>query len=446
MERLDRGLQEGKKGVGGKGMKTAVLLCAGNAHRMRPYYDIPKPLLKVAGREILGRTILLLKRQGIENFIFVVNPNNKDRIESFIRTLCINYRLVVNEHPEKENGYSLILAQELIEDDKFIVVMGDHIYSEDFVRKAVKGKGLIVDDLALYTDKEEATKVLCREGRVEDIGKRIERYNAYDTGFFVLSRDVFEAAQRVAQRSSKVTMSDIVKEAKLECTLVSGEFWTDVDTPEDLERARKSLVRASVKGVGDGFVSRHFNRKISLWLSEKLVDKITPYQATFLVFLVGILSAFIASFNPALGGLLYQLSSILDGIDGEIARASLRTSKFGGWLDSVLDRYVDFFFLSALALYLKPSVSFLPWVLFALFGTLMVSYTTERFRGAYCEDAYEVLKPLRYLLGKRDERIFLIMIFCLLGWIKALFVVLALVTNLRVALTILLVWKEKGRE
>ena len=123
----------------------------------------------------------------------------------------------------------------------------------------------------------------------------------------------------------------------------------------------------------------------------------------------------------------------------------MRTTKFGGYLDSVLDRYVDFFFLSALALWLGPSQAFLPWVLFALFGTLMVSYSTERYRGAYCEDAYKVIRPLRYLLGKRDERIFMIMIFCLLGWIKALFVLLAFLTNLRVILTLYLVWRERGK-
>jgi len=213
---------------------------------------------------------------------------------------------------------------------------------------------------------------------------------------------------------------------------------------EHLEKAKKTLVRASVKGVGDGLVSRLINRKVSLWFSERLVDKITPNQATWLTFGLGIISALIALFSPALGGIVYQLSSMLDGIDGEIARASMRTTKFGGYLDSVLDRYVDFFFLSALALWLKPSSDFLPWVLLALFGTLMVSYSTERFRGAYCEDAYGVIEELRWLLGKRDERVFLIMLFCIFGWIKALFVLLAVITNLRVALTVYLIWKKKG--
>ncbi len=426
-------------------MDTAVILCAGLARRMQGFPEhLPKQLIRVAGREILYRTIKLLKERGIDNFIFVVNESNREPIEEFVKKLGISYTLVLNREPERENGYSLYLAKNYVK-GRFVLTMGDHLYSEDFVEKALEGEGLIVDELALYTDREEATKVLCREGRVEDIGKGIEEFNGYDTGFFILDESVFRTTERLVEEEERVTLSEIVKSAKLRCTFVSGEFWTDVDTPEDVERARRELIRASVKGVGDGFVSRHLNRKFSLWLSEKLIEKITPNQATWFTFLVGIFSSIVALLSPALGGILYQLSSMMDGIDGEIARASMRTTKFGGYLDSVLDRYVDFLFLSALALWLKPTTAFLPWVLLALFGTLMVSYSTERYRGAYCEDAYRVIKSLRFLLGKRDERVFLIMLFCLFGWIKALFVFLALLTNLRVILTLYLVWRERGK-
>ncbi|MDQ7038892.1 MAG: bifunctional L-myo-inositol-1-phosphate cytidylyltransferase/CDP-L-myo-inositol myo-inositolphosphotransferase [Aquificota bacterium] len=424
-------------------MRTAVILCAGRGSRMNA--SIPKPLVRVAGREILSRTIELLRRHRIERFVIVVNPENKDRIEDLLRREGADYTLVVNERPERENGYSLYLAREHVTDREFVLTMGDHVYSEDFIARALKGKGLIVDDLALYVDRTEATRVLCGKGRVKDIGKGIEKFNGYDTGFFILTRSVFKVAEKLVSEREKVTVSDIVKAGRIRCTFVSGEFWTDVDTREDLERARKELVRASVKGVGDGVVSRLINRKVSLWISERVVDRITPMQATWATFITGLVSALIALFSPQMGGLIYQVSSMLDGVDGEIARASLRTTRFGGWIDSILDRVVDFAFLSALALWLGPGAGFLPWIFLALFGTLMVSYTTERFRGSYCEDAYEAVRPLRYLVGKRDERVFLVMVFCLLGWIEALFIVLALITNLRVILTVYLVWSHKGK-
>ena len=217
-------------------------------------------------------------------------------------------------------------------------------------------------------------------------------------------------------------------------------FWIDIDTKDDLKRANFLIVKNSVKVVGDGIVSRHFNRKISTRISAFLVNKLTPNQMTAISFLVGIASALVAFIDIRLGGLIYQLSSILDGCDGEIARASLKTSKLGGYIDSMLDRFVDFIFLAVLAI--THPITLIP-ALFAIFGSVMVSYSTEKYRADFHENVYAKIPKMRYLLGKRDERIFIIMIFCLLGLVYEMFVIIALLTNIRVMLTMHIVSKAK---
>ncbi|WP_461831553.1 bifunctional L-myo-inositol-1-phosphate cytidylyltransferase/CDP-L-myo-inositol myo-inositolphosphotransferase [Aquifex sp.] len=400
--------------------------------------------MKVAGRELLYRIIKQLQEEGVENFVIVINQRFKEKVENFLKENNFTAKVIPNPHPEKENGYSLYLAKDEVK-GRFAVVMSDHVYEKEFIKKALKGEGLIVDKMGLYIDREEATKVRCKDGKIEDIGKDLREYDGFDTGFFILNDEIFKKAEELINKSDKLTMSELAKHAGIPCTDVSGYFWMDIDTPEDIEKARKLIVKTALKGAGDGFISRNLNRKISKRISPYLVEKFTPNQVTLYTFLLGLFSAFVACFSPALGGILLQISSVLDGLDGEIARARMQTTKFGAWLDSLLDRYVDFAFLTALTFHMKPSWSFMLWVFLALFGTLMVSYSTERYKGAYCEDAYVVIKELRYLLGKRDERIFLIMIFTLLGWLKALFVILALITNIRVLLTIYLVWKKRGK-
>ena len=442
---MDGSIQENKERTGK--LKTAIILCAGKANRMRSFPEnLPKQLIKVGGRQILERTLILLKNQGIERFIIVVNEENSAPIEEKLTGMGIDYHLILNKEPERENGYSLFLATESLEDEGFILTMGDHLYSEDFIAQAVRKKGLVLDRLGLFIDRNEATKVLCKEGKVSEIGKDLDRFDGFDTGFFILSKDIHKTAERLVAEKEKVTLSEIVRDASIPCSEVSGEFWTDVDTPEDIVRARKGILLSSVKGDGDGWISRNLNRKVSLWVSEKLIEKVSPFQATFGVFIIGVLSALTALFNPPLGGILYQISSMLDGVDGEIARAGLRTSRLGGWLDSVLDRVVDFLFLSALALWINPQKGMLLWILLAVFGSLMVSYTTERYRGAFGEDAHKAIRELRYIPGKRDERIFFIMIMSIIGWIELMFIVLAIITNLRVLLTTLLIWfrHQKG--
>lgn len=421
--------------------KTAVILCAGYGTRMGGKV---KPLMKVGGREIIYRTIKLLRDNGVERFIVIVNRENRKPIEEFLKSLNIEYEVVVNPNPERGNGYTFYLAKDRI-NGRFVLVMGDHVYGEDFVKEALKGEGLICDRNPRFVDLDEATKVIVENGRAKRVGKKLERFCCVDTGFFVLTPEIFGVAKNIVESKEVVSLSEIMEKARVKVTFVDGLFWMDVDTEEELRKANRFVVRCSYKGKGDGFVSRYLNRRISLRISEILVNRITPNQATIISFLVGILSSLLNFVSIPLAGVIYQISSILDGIDGEIARASLRTSNFGGWLDSVLDRYVDFLFLLTLSFVSK--LNDLEWVVacFAIFGSLMVSYTTERYRGAFFRDFYQDF-DFKFP-GKRDERIFLIFLFCLFSFlgkfvIVYLLILIALVTNLRVLATILVVCRR----
>ncbi len=418
----------------------AVVLAAGLGTRMGA--RIPKPLLKVGGREILYRNLKILSELGVDEFVVVVSKGGK-LIEEFLKRHGFKYKIVKNRYPERGNGYSFYLAKDHV-DGKFILIMGDHVYEREFLEKAVKGNGLICDRNPKYVDVDEATKVICRNGRVVRLGKDLKKFDCVDTGFFVLTPEVFKYAEELVNSKQEVTLSEIMERAGIPVTEVSGYFWMDIDTPEELRRANKLLLRLSVKGTGDGLVSRYINRKISVRISELLVDKISPNKATILSFLIGILSAVIVFFNFRIAGVVYQISSILDGIDGEIARAAMKTSRFGGWLDSVLDRYVDFLFLLFLAL--VSDLNRIGWAIacIAIFGTLMVSYTTERYKGAFFSDFYKDFKF--WFPGKRDERIFLIMVMCLLGLKFWIFAVLAVLTNARVLATIYVVSRGKAGE
>jgi CDP-diacylglycerol--glycerol-3-phosphate 3-phosphatidyltransferase len=74
---------------------------------------------------------------------------------------------------------------------------------------------------------------------------------------------------------------------------------------------------------------------------------------------------------------LYALAGVLDVMDGRLARATGQQTKAGGFLDSVADRWGELFVFSGFAWFLHES----PWlgaVMFALAGSIMVSYTRAR--------------------------------------------------------------------
>jgi CDP-L-myo-inositol myo-inositolphosphotransferase len=106
----------------------------------------------------------------------------------------------------------------------------------------------------------------------------------------------------------------------------------------------------------DGPVSRWINRPISRRISALLLNwpGIRPLHATICCALLGIamFAAFIFGGERGLilGGILFQVASLLDGVDGEIARVTFRTSERGAALDSAIDMAMNLLFVLGLTI------------------------------------------------------------------------------------------------
>lgn len=82
------------------------------------------------------------------------------------------------------------------------------------------------------------------------------------------------------------------------------------------------------------------------------------------------------------GGIFLFLCGIFDTFDGEIARRKNMISKLGGFLDSTVDRVNEFIIYFGLYFYYYNRVSFVQfWIVVAIFGSMMVSYTRARAEG-----------------------------------------------------------------
>jgi CDP-L-myo-inositol myo-inositolphosphotransferase len=114
--------------------------------------------------------------------------------------------------------------------------------------------------------------------------------------------------------------------------------------------ASRQIVASTGKS-GDGIVSRYVNRPISRAITRVLLrfPGIRPHHATAAAGAIGILMA--ASLlvggkaGLLLGAILFQLASIVDGVDGEIARATFRSSSAGAMWDSLTDAATNISFI-----------------------------------------------------------------------------------------------------
>jgi CDP-diacylglycerol--glycerol-3-phosphate 3-phosphatidyltransferase len=75
------------------------------------------------------------------------------------------------------------------------------------------------------------------------------------------------------------------------------------------------------------------------------------------------------------GGWALALSGVCDILDGRVARATAKTSAYGAFIDSVLDRFIELFVFMGLAAYLGRSAAGALIVATALGGSFLVSYT-----------------------------------------------------------------------
>ncbi|HEY1605563.1 MAG TPA: CDP-alcohol phosphatidyltransferase family protein [Allosphingosinicella sp.] len=111
---------------------------------------------------------------------------------------------------------------------------------------------------------------------------------------------------------------------------------------DDRDAAERWLLRRTSK-PGDGIVSRRINRPISQTISRYLlrIDGIRPWHMTVVtaLFAMAMIVALVSSGYGALiaAGLLFHAASVIDGVDGEIARASYRSSAAGATLDTSVD-------------------------------------------------------------------------------------------------------------
>ena len=196
---------------------------------------------------------------------------------------------------------------------------------------------------------------------------------------------------------------------------VTGKLWKDIDTPEDLVKARKlywEILRRELIKPGDGLVSRYINRPISTRISLMIYKKniqVNPAAVTLLSAILCFISAYLISQGVLVwGGLLAQLASILDGVDGEFAKLFERDSAWGGFIDSLVDRLSDVSLIAGLTLSSQGLEYFTLLAVLASANTVLVSYVTSGLTKMEVD-----VSELRKIPATRDARIFAIMIACL---------------------------------
>lgn len=140
------------------------------------------------------------------------------------------------------------------------------------------------------------------------------------------------------------------------------------------------------------------------------------------------------------GGILIMAAALFDALDGTLARMMGRTSRFGAFLDSTLDRFSEAIIFLGLFVYFSGRDKNLELILIyaTVVGSLMVSYARARAEG--------IGVPLKEGLFTRFERVLLLVVGLVSNQLTIVLWLLAIFSNLTAIQRMYLVWRITGGE
>ncbi|MFH1831012.1 MAG: CDP-alcohol phosphatidyltransferase family protein [Pseudomonadota bacterium] len=280
--------------------------------------------LRVAGVPLIVRSIMTLASAGIDGCTLLIAASQRHKIESFL---------------ERYNDKRLPLIQIISYDEPYRVSPAIVRNIADTTTKRMLlinanflfEKSMVSEMRSMPIEDDEV--VLCEEGA--------HRCPVIDTSQGVWKK--LESFTKEKPRSIESCLGHLTEVATTRVAKLPAESNTFLlKSIRDRAVAEKSLAEA-IRHRAPGPIAVHINKRISLPVSLFLSKLwISPNSITAFNIVIGLFSGvFVADGHRyeviLFGAVLFQIASIVDGCDGEVAKLTFRYTKFGQYADSLSD-------------------------------------------------------------------------------------------------------------
>jgi CDP-diacylglycerol--glycerol-3-phosphate 3-phosphatidyltransferase len=184
-------------------------------------------------------------------------------------------------------------------------------------------------------------------------------------------------------------------------------------------------------------LGHELDRPLSWLIKNTVLERVHPTALTLIGLLVNLIAAaaIVAGYWKS-AALLILVAGFFDMLDGATARTLRKTSHFGGFIDSVIDRYSDMSLLIALIIFyaLQGKIFMVSLCSIASLGTVLIPYTRAK--------AEALIPECKVGLMERAERILLLAAGTFFNSMEIIMWLMALFTHLTVFHRIYYTWKE----
>jgi len=231
----------------------AIIPVAGEGTRLRPHtHTIPKPLLRVAGKPILGHILDDIVELGIDEIVVIVGYRG-GRIIDYVRN---NYQLKAEFVEQDERlglGHAIFLTRDYVGDEPILILLGDTIFKGDFKKMIEPGKNYI--GVKRVANPQFFGVVEVRDSRIVSVVEKPEKppSNLAIVGIYFISdcRQLYDALDSIisggVRTKGEYQLTDafavmIRNGIALEAFELEG--WYDCGKPETLLETNRALLDA----------------------------------------------------------------------------------------------------------------------------------------------------------------------------------------------------------
>lgn len=404
------------------------------------------------GLHLVERTVLAFRRAGVRDFLVTGNPAAARRVVTILEQgRCRDAR--VQALPAGDSLVPILQREEAC-----FVARTDSLYDRRLVARFVhevreaSATVVAVDFRGEALAAQDGAPRVAGFPRADGEGLRVAGQGLMApagvlTGLALVNQSFARVLEDAPAefRSLENALSLLARREPV-ATWAVAELWQSVRSgggarEQDLLLARRKVLAGAV-GVSDGVVSRYLNRPLSRRITERLLGRdVKPWQISIASFAATVAAGLaFAVGHAATGGLMAQFASVLDGVDGEIARIRYQDSAFAGVYDALLDRIGDAAVIGGMTLYawlMGAGHSAVALGFGAMAGSSLSMLVKEKY-GTQFRRPYgpERETRFRWLLLGRDGRLFLSLVAGLTGHVEAVLAYLAVGTHIHAGVRI----------
>lgn len=232
----------------------ALILSGGHGTRLRPLtYSQQKQLIPVANKPVLFYAIEDVIEAGIGDIGIIVGPN-KEQVMETVNSVDWDADIeFIYQGEPKGLAHAILVAEEFLDNEEFVMYLGDNILRDGIVDHAQRFKELDPDSLILLTEVDEPQRFgvaeLDKDGRVKRLIEKpkVPPSNYALVGVYFFKPIIIEACKNIKPSwRNELEITDAIQWLidngyRVEASIVKG-WWKDTGKPEDILEANRLVL------------------------------------------------------------------------------------------------------------------------------------------------------------------------------------------------------------